>query len=51
MGGPLGLVIGQVARFGAQPVNLQASAYHNVERPDDDVRWQLRLQMQLLFPN
>ena len=47
---PLRLVIGQVTRFGAQSVNLQASAGHHVERPDDGVRWLARLQMQVLFP-
>jgi hypothetical protein len=47
---PLGLGIGQIARFGKQPVNMQASAYYNVEKPDDAADWQLRLQMQLLFP-
>ena len=47
---PLGMGIGQIMRFGKQPVNLQASAYYNVERPDNAAKWQLRLQMQFLFP-
>jgi hypothetical protein len=47
---PLGLGIGQIMRFGKQPVNLQASGYYNVERPDNAASWQLRLQLQLLFP-
>jgi hypothetical protein len=47
---PLGLGIGQVTRFGSQPVNLQAAAYYNVERPDNAARWQLRLQIQFMFP-
>ncbi len=47
---PLGLGIGQIMRFGKQPVNLQAAAYYNVERPDNGALWQLRLQIQLLFP-
>jgi len=47
---PLGLGIGQIMRFGKQPVNLQAAAYYNVERPDNAAQWQLRLQMQFLFP-
>jgi hypothetical protein len=47
---PLGLGIGQIMRFGKQPVNLMAGAYYNVERPDNAARWQLRLQMQLMFP-
>ncbi len=36
-------------RFGKQPVNLQGSAYYNVETPDNGARWQLRLQLQLCF--
>ena len=47
---PLGLGIGQIMRFGKQPVNLQAAAYYNVERPVNAARWQLRLQMAFLFP-
>jgi len=47
---PLGLGIGQIMKFGKQPVNLQASGYYFVEKPDDAASWQLRLQMQLLFP-
>jgi hypothetical protein len=47
---PLGLGIGQIMRFGQQPVNLQASAYYNVERPDNAATWQLRLQVQFMFP-
>jgi hypothetical protein len=46
---PLGLGIGQIMRWGKQPVNLQASAYYNVERPDLAANWQLRLQVQFLF--
>jgi hypothetical protein len=47
---PLGIGIGQIMKFGRQPVNLQAGAYYNVERPDDASRWQVRLQVQFLFP-
>ena len=47
---PLGLGIGQVMRFGKQPVNMQASAYYNVVTPDFGADWQLRLQLQLMFP-
>ena len=47
---PLGLGIGQVRRFGKQPVNLQASAYYNVEKPTFGADWQVRLQLQLMFP-
>ena len=47
---PLGLGIGQVTRFGKQPVNMQASVYYNVVSPDFGADWQLRLQLQLMFP-
>lgn len=47
---PLGLGLGQIMKWGKQPVNLQVSGYYNIERPDDASRWQLRLQLQLLFP-
>jgi len=47
---PIGLGIGQITRFGKQPVNLQASYYYNVERPDQAPNYQIRLQIQFLFP-
>jgi hypothetical protein len=33
-----------------QPVNMQASAYYNLVAPDNGADWQLRLQLQLMFP-
>ena len=39
---PLGLSIGQIAKIGGQPLNLQAGAYYNVQHPDDGARWQIR---------
>lgn len=47
---PVGLGIGQIMKWGQQPVNLQASAYYNLETPDNGADWQLRLQIQFLFP-
>jgi hypothetical protein len=47
---PVGLGAGQIFRIGAQPVNAQAGAYYNVVRPDIGPEWQLRFQLQLLFP-
>jgi len=47
---PLGLGIGQIVRVGKLPVNFQAAAYYNVERPEFASRWQVRLQAQLMFP-
>jgi hypothetical protein len=31
-------------------VNTQLGAYYNVAHPDDGVNWQLRLQVQFMFP-
>lgn len=47
---PLGLGIGQIMKFGKQPVNMQGSAYYNLEAPKYAADWQLRLQLQLMFP-
>jgi hypothetical protein len=47
---PLGLSIGQIFKVGQQPLTAQVGAYYNVERPDAAPRWQLRLQLQFLFP-
>jgi hypothetical protein len=47
---PLGLGIGQISRIGKQPINSQVSAYYNVEKPRHGSDWQIRLQVQLLFP-
>jgi len=47
---PLGLGVGQIMKFGKQPVNLQLAAYYNAIRPDDASRWQIRAQFVLMFP-
>ena len=47
---PLGGGIGQIIKWGKTPVNLQASAYYNVESPENGADWQMRLQAQFLFP-
>ena len=47
---PFGGGVGKVTKFGKQPVNLSAQAYYNVEKPQFGADWQLRLQMQFLFP-
>lgn len=47
---PIGLGIGQIVKLGKLPLNLQASAYYNVEKPDFGAEWQLRLQAAFLFP-
>ena len=47
---PFGGGVGKIFRIGKQPLNAQVSAYYNVETPDFGPDWQLRLQLQLLFP-
>lgn len=47
---PVGGGIGKIFKIGKQPVNIQASAYKNVESPDFGADWQFRLQLQFLFP-
>ncbi len=47
---PLGGGIGKIFHLGKLPVNTQVSAYYNVVRPDFGPNWQIRAQMQLMFP-
>lgn len=48
---PFGGGVGKVFAIGKQPINAQLSAYYPVELPrDDDGVWQLRFQIQFLFP-
>ena len=47
---PFGGGIGKIFRIGKQPLNGQVSAYYNVEKPDSGADWQLRVQLQFLFP-
>jgi hypothetical protein len=47
---PLGLALGQILRIGQQPINAQLGAYYNAIRPDIGPEWQLRFQIQFLFP-
>ncbi|MCZ6617252.1 MAG: neuromedin U [Gammaproteobacteria bacterium] len=47
---PFGGGAGKIFKIGKQPINGQASAYYNVEKPDSGADWQLRLQLQFLFP-
>ena len=47
---PLGAGVGKIFRFGPLPVNMQLGAYYNVVAPDDGADWQLRFQMQFMFP-
>ncbi len=47
---PLGGGVGRLFRVGKLPVNAQVQAFANVVRPDNAPDWQLRLQIQFLFP-
>jgi hypothetical protein len=42
--------VGKIFHLGKLPVNTQLSAYYNVVRPDDGPNWQIRFQVQLMFP-
>jgi hypothetical protein len=47
---PLGGGIGKIFHLGKLPVNTQIGAYYNVVHPDNGPDWQVRLQVQLMFP-
>lgn len=47
---PLGGGIGKIFHVGKLPVNTQLSAYYNVVKPDFGPNWQIRAQVQLMFP-
>jgi|APFre7841882630_1041343.scaffolds.fasta_scaffold23834_2 hypothetical protein len=47
---PLGGGVGKIFHLGKLPVNTQLSAYYNVVRPDYGPNWQIRAQVQFMFP-
>jgi hypothetical protein len=47
---PLGFGIGKIFHLDKLPVNTQLGGYYNVVHPDDGAGWQLRLQVQFMFP-
>jgi len=47
---PIGGGVGKIFHFGKLPVNTQISAYYNVVKPDFGPNWQIRAQVQLMFP-
>lgn len=47
---PVGGGVGKIFHFSRLPVNMQLSAYHNVVKPDDGPDWQIRAQVQFMFP-
>ena len=47
---PLGGGVGKIFHFGKLPVNTQLSGYYNVVKPEYGPNWQIRAQVQLMFP-
>ena len=48
--GPFGVGGGKLVFLGKLPINAQVGAYYNVVKPDIGPDWQLRIQLQTLFP-
>ncbi len=47
---PLGGGVGKIIHIGKLPINMQLSAYYNVVTPDNGPDWQIRAQVQFMFP-
>ena len=47
---PIGGGVGKIFHLDKLPVNTQISAYYNVVKPDFGPNWQIRAQVQLMFP-
>ena len=47
---PVGGGVGKIFRLGKLPINTSLDAYYNADRPKDASQWQLRFQVQFLFP-
>jgi hypothetical protein len=47
---PIGGGVGKIFHFGRLPVNMQLGAYWNVIAPDIGPDWQVRFQVQFMFP-
>jgi hypothetical protein len=47
---PVGGGVGKITRLGKLPLNVQLGGYYNVEKPAGGPDWQLRFQLQFLFP-
>jgi hypothetical protein len=47
---PLGGGLGKIVHWERLPVNLQLAGYYNVARAAEGSNWQIRTQLQLLFP-
>ncbi len=47
---PFGGGAGKIFKIGSQNMNAQLQAFYNAVKPDIGPDWQLRLQLQFLFP-
>jgi hypothetical protein len=47
---PVGGGVGKLLKIGPLPVNMQLQGFYNADRPKDTAQWQLRFQVQFLFP-
>jgi hypothetical protein len=47
---PMGAGVGKLFKIGKLPVNTQVSGYYYVVRPDFSPNWQVRAQLQFMFP-
>ena len=47
---PIGGGFGKIFKIGEQHVNASINAFHNLESPSNGADWQLRFQIQFLFP-
>jgi hypothetical protein len=47
---PIGGGFGKILKIGGQPINAQLAGYYNIERPTGSGDWQIRFQVQFLFP-
>jgi len=47
---PIGMGAGRVFRLGKIPTNIQVGYYNYVIRPDSGPKWQLRAQINFMFP-
>jgi len=47
---PFGAAVGHIFHLGKLPVNTQIGAYYNVVHPDNGANWQMRVQVQFMFP-
>jgi len=47
---PIGGGIGHIFHLGKLPVNAQVGGYYNAVRPDFAANWQIRAQVQFMFP-